>query len=87
MKSFMFVIHDSCSGVYDRPFIARAEGEAVRMFGDIAKDLEHPIGKHPEHFSLLSVGTYDDNTGQIDSNMPVHVVKAIDIIPNVNEER
>ena len=57
MKLFVFAVFDSASGVYDRPFVSRAEGEAVRGFADIAKDDTHPIGKHPEHFSLFRIGS------------------------------
>lgn len=79
MLLLMFSVHDSVSGIYDRPFVARAEGDAVRSFGDIAKDKEHPIGKHPEHFSLFHVGMWNDNTGMIDPVAPTHVVSAIDL--------
>ena len=55
----MFVVHDSVSGVYDRPMCARSEGEMIRSFGDIAKDSKHPIGQHPEHYKLFYVGVFD----------------------------
>ncbi len=80
MLHLVFTVHDSCSGVYDRPFVGRSEGDAVRSFGDIAMDAEHPIGKHPEHFSLYRLGSYDDNTGKLDPCTPVHVVSAVDLI-------
>lgn len=59
----MFAIFDSASQVHERPFVARTEGEAVRMFADIANDKSHVIGQHPEHFSLCWIGEYDDNLG------------------------
>ena len=80
MLLLMYSVHDSVSGVYDRPFVARAEGDAVRSFGDIANDKEHPIGKHPEHFSLFHVGTWNDNSGKVDPTPPTHVVSAIDLV-------
>ena len=80
MLLLMYSVHDSVSGVYDRPFVARAEGDAVRSFGDIANDKDHPIGKHAEHFSLFHVGTWNDNTGKVDPCAPTHVVNAIDLV-------
>ena len=65
MDYFVFTVFDSCSAVYDRPFIARSQGDAVRSFGDIAGDADHPIGKHPEHFSLYCIGTYCDNDAML----------------------
>ncbi len=80
MLHLVFTVHDSCSGVYDRPFIGRSEGDAIRSFGDIAMDAEHPIGKHPEHFSLFRLGTYDDNSGKLEPCAPIHVIGAIDCV-------
>ena len=80
MRVFVYVIRDSVSQVYDRPMCARSEGEMVRSFSDVAKDTSHPIGQHPEHYSLWNVGTYDDNSGMIEATPPVHVVNAIDLV-------
>ena len=80
MLLMVFTIYDSCSGVYDRPFVARSEGEAKRSFSDVACDADHPIGKHPEHFALYRLGTYDDNTGKIDGEAPIHVANAHELI-------
>ena len=81
MKMFMFAVYDSCSKMYDRPFCGRSEGEAVRSFGDIASDADHPIGKHPEHFSLFEVGSYDDNTGVVVAVEPVrYIVSAHELV-------
>ena len=65
MRLFMYCVFDSASGVYDRPWVAQSDGSAIRSFGDIACDAEHPIGKHPEYYSLFRVGEFDDNTGVI----------------------
>lgn len=80
MLHLVFCVHDSCSKVYDRPFCSRSEEEAVRSFGDIAGDADHPIGKHPEHFSLFRLGSYDDSSGKLEPVVPVHVVLAIDLV-------
>ena len=47
MRLNVYCIFDRASGVYDRPWCARSDAEAVRSFTDIASDAEHPIGKHP----------------------------------------
>ncbi len=76
MRVFMYCVFDSCSGLYDRPFCAQADGAAVRSFGDIACDAEHPIGMHPEHYSLFRVGLFDDNSGVIEPELAVCIAKA-----------
>ncbi len=80
MKLFVFGIFDTVSGVYDRPVVARSEGEMVRSFKDIASDADHPIGKHPEHFKLFRTGTYDDNTGVIEPEVPVCIASAHELV-------
>ena len=80
MNLLLYVIRDSVSGVYDRPMTSRSEGEMMRSFGDIAADKKHPIGAHPEHYSLWHVGLYNDNTGVIEPMVPQHVCNAIDLV-------
>lgn len=71
MRLFMYAIYDTASKVYDRPWVARSDAEALRSFGDIANDPQHPIGKHPEHFSCFRIGLYDDNVGELIPESPV----------------
>lgn len=61
MKLNMYAIKDSCSNTYQRPFYARSDGEALRSFSDIAGDSSHPIGQHPEHYSIWRLGTFSDS--------------------------
>ena len=80
MKSLMFSVYDSCAGFYDRPFVSRDDASAVRAFGDIACDAEHPIGKHPEHYSLFRVGSFDDHSGLVESCIVVCIGKAHELV-------
>ena len=80
-----FAIYDSCSGVYDRPWFARSEAEAVRGFSGLAQNADHIIGQHPEHFKLYRIGTFDDNTGQFDGVAPVHVANAHELVASSRE--
>lgn len=74
MKLFMYSIFDRASGVYDRPFPARSDAEASRSFGDIACDKNHPIGAHPDDFTLYNIGTYEDSKGALEGTDPVKVI-------------
>lgn len=67
MKLNLYAIFDQESGVFDGPFKARTDGEVKRMFIDICGDAEHPIGKHPEHYTLVKVGVWNDGTGTVDN--------------------
>ena len=42
-----------------------ASGAAMREFSDLAVNADHPIGKHPEDYSLFRIGQFDDNKIQL----------------------
>lgn len=60
MKLNVYAIYDTAVGAYMRPFFLTADGQARRMFGDMANDENHEIGKHPEHYHLVRIGVFDD---------------------------
>jgi len=63
MKLNIYSIFDTASGLYSRPFFTPSDAEAIRSFTDISMDAEHPIGKHPEDYTLYRIGLFDDTTG------------------------
>jgi len=64
MKQNVYSIFDTASGLYSRPFFTISDGEAIRSFTDIACDSDHPIGKHPEDYTLFRLGIFDDRDGK-----------------------
>ncbi len=65
MKVQCYAIFDTCSGIYEKPFFSTADDLVKREFQDIATSADHPISRHPEHYSLWRLGNFDNNTGQI----------------------
>lgn len=61
----MYSIFDVASGAYMRPFFLLADAQAVRSFSEIVGDPEHEVGKHPEDYSLVRIGTFDDQQARI----------------------
>lgn len=61
----LYSVFDSKACVYERPFCAHNDASAVRSFGDIAVDEQHPIGQHPEDYSLWWIGSFDDSNGVV----------------------
>lgn len=80
MKWMVYAVFDVASGVYDRPFVAHGDPAAHRSFGDVAVSADHPIGKHPQDFTLFRIGTYDDNSGHIDPEPPAKVVTGLECV-------
>lgn len=80
MKLHMYSIYDRASGVYDRPFVGQTDAAAQRSFSDVALDKSHPIGKHPGDFTLMRLGSWNDNTGKIEGCMPEKVANGLECV-------
>lgn len=80
MQLKIFTIRDSKAEAFLTPFFQKSHGEAERNFKEITKDEKSMISKYPDDYDLYYVGTYDDQTGFIESlPTPQHVVKAVSI--------
>ncbi len=66
MKLNAYTIYDVAAGTYSRPYYTGSDGEATRAFKDIATDAEHPIGAHPEDYTLYRTGSFNDSTGKME---------------------
>ncbi len=61
----MYAIFDQCSGIYEKPFFSTADDLVKREFQDVAMTDDHPIAKHPEHYSLWRLANFDNTTGVV----------------------
>lgn len=75
-KLVVFAVFDKAVQVYGRPFPARNEAEATRMFVDEAgRDApDNPWFKHPGDFALCRIGTYDEETGELEAQVPTPAI-------------
>ena len=64
MRLVLFSIYDSAAGSFMRPFPVASDQQAHRAFKDLVTDADHPIGKHPEDYTLHRLGVFDDQTGE-----------------------
>lgn len=58
-------IYDAKAQTFLQPFYARAKGEALRTFADLANDKSSPIGQHPEDYSCFIIGEYNQLDGKL----------------------
>lgn len=63
MELRVFCFFDSKVGVFSTPFFCRHVGEALRIAHQVGEDQQTQIGRHPADFSLVEVGSFDDQTG------------------------
>jgi len=85
MKVQCYAIFDQCSGIYEKPFFSTADAVVVREFQDIVATPDHQIAKHPEHYSLWRLGTFDNTTGKIlneDNECLIQGVEAVALQKN-----
>lgn len=89
MRLNVYSIFDTASGTYRRPFFMMADGEAMRVFSDMAANAEHEIGAHPEDYSLVRIGTYDDNKARLVPENVETLATALELVArdrNVNRD-
>lgn len=68
MKYPVYSVYDSKVNAYDKPFALRSRGEAIRGWADAANDPQTTICKHPEDFSLMELGHFDDTKGTFENH-------------------
>lgn len=73
-----YTIYDSKAGYYNRPFLVRTKGEALRLFQQAANDTTTSLGQYPEDYILFEIGTFDDLSGIIAHENHISLGKAID---------
>ncbi len=65
MKTNIYSIYDTASGIYQKIIQARADGEVMREFQNMCDDESHPVGQHPEDYSIFRLGQFNDQDGFI----------------------
>lgn len=66
MRYVVVAVYDKAVGAHARPAFVRSEGEAIRTFSDEVNRnaVDNPMFHHPEHFSLVFLGHYFDDSGR-----------------------
>lgn len=78
MELKVYSIRDAKAEIFNPPFYKKTHGEAERDFSALVRDEKSMVCKYPEDYDLYYLGTYDDNTGKLDSlDTPQHITKAV----------
>lgn len=70
MKLYVYSIFDSAVKAYARPFFIESDAAAVRAFQDLVNKEATTTFKHPDNFTLMHIGSYDDLLGLLESTAP-----------------
>lgn len=65
-----FAVFDMKAESYGNPMFVSNEGLALRGFSDACADPKSPAAQHPEDYILYMIGSYEPNTGILDSLVP-----------------
>ena len=66
----MITIHDCKAQMYKTPLYFKTLGMAKRAWLDILNDPETEFARHPADYTLIHLGTFDDDTGVCDLLTP-----------------
>lgn len=84
----VFASFDVKAAAFGTPIFLPTSGLAIRMFSDSCADPRSPMAQHPADYTLLELGTYDPNTGRLESHpQPLWLASAADIISKKVKER
>lgn len=76
-----YSIFDNKALNYGAPWFQINDGVAIRVFADLANDLNTNVGRHPSDYILYAVGFYDDAKGELIPVSPLrHVRDAISLV-------
>lgn len=79
----LYVVRDVKSNLFNSPFAQQSDGAAIRSFQQEVNrvDANNMINLYPSDFSLYRTGSYDSDSGVIDSlPQPFLVVEAISLL-------
>lgn len=77
----VYSVFDSKVGAFMHPFFMRSRGEALRGWIDAVNDPQTQFNKHPEDFSLMELGEYDERTGKFANEItPVSLGVGVEFI-------
>ena len=69
-RQLLFTVYDEAAQAYLPPFFVPAIGLATRAFKDCINSKDHQFGKHPDQYTLFSLGEFFDDTCEILSTNP-----------------
>jgi hypothetical protein len=76
MKLELYAIYDTIADVFNKPFTAHNDADAIRAF---TQSFEQGNKANKEDYVLYSLGSYNDANGEITPVVPLKVYSGFDI--------
>lgn len=74
MKLNLYSIYDNVAKVFNKPFVALNDGDAMRTFGQAIQSIPHK-----NDYVLYALGSYTDHDGVIVPMEPVRILSGFDV--------
>lgn len=85
MKLQIYSIRDLKGSMYNVPFFQPTHGTAERSFNELIRDPQSLVHKYPADYELFHVGTFDDETGRIETlPTPSPIISGLQLMRDVN---
>ncbi len=68
MNRNLYTIYDTAAAYYKDPWACLTDEQAKREFTDIF-DGDNPIARHPEHYCLVKLATFDNTNGDVNPTL------------------
>lgn len=86
MLNRMYALYDKKAQFFQKPFHAVNDETALRMIKNAFTQQDSqqaPFVVNPEDFSIHLIGTYDDNSGKVESDIQ-HITDILELVPANN---
>lgn len=74
MKQLICSIFDQKALAYNKIFLQKTKGEALRTMQDLVNDKNTMMSKYPEDFHITIVGYWNEDTGIIETCKPIEFI-------------
>lgn len=85
MRLNVYGVFDIASGTYVGPLAFNSDAEAQRWFSDLCVNEDNRFGKHPHDYTLMRIATFDDNTGEINGEVPSSIINGLQCVHRSRE--
>lgn len=87
MKQVLCTIYDSKAEIYKPPMLFPNLPAALRAFTEVAGDTTSDIGRYPEDFSIVEIGSFNTSSGELHKlEPPKFVSTALGLLKQTEDE-
>lgn len=81
-----YAVLDTKAGLHLPPYFVQNESLAIRTLSDLITRSDSVVARYPADFKLYYIGTFDESSGIIQSDVPKHVCDAEEIAKLITKQ-